>query len=338
MSLKEIKQILLALGVVMCSAQAANAQKELKFATLLPPTHIYTESLFAPVAKALNEAAGNELKVQIYPPPFATMGNSWERVNQGIVDISAQLLSAAPVPMPKADVVALPNLTQSSEAASVAMWRLYEQGLLDQALSRNVIVLGFFVPSANLLFTKSPVTSLDDFKGLRLRVASPVSARIIEALGGSPISLPSTEIYQALDRGVAEGLLFHSEALHSFHLDKLVDNQLQGQTFGMAPLAILMNRKSYESLNDKARAAVDSVKGEDLSRRLGKIFDGIESEHQRKFAEVEGNAVNTINPADLGNFNARMQQVIDQWVAQTDGGADVLAAFKREVDTAGKSN
>ena len=56
--------------------------------------------------------------------------------------------------------------------------------------------------------TSTPITSLDDLQGKRLRVSGLEQGRILERLGGSQVSMAGGEIYQALERGVIDGAEF----------------------------------------------------------------------------------------------------------------------------------
>jgi TRAP-type transport system periplasmic protein len=69
-----------------------------------------------------------------------------------------------------------------------AIWR--EIDALEEDFS-EVELLAFWTNNPSMLFTRNrPVRSLEDFEGLKVRVPDPVSASIVEAWGGMPVSLP----------------------------------------------------------------------------------------------------------------------------------------------------
>ncbi len=55
------------------------------------------------------------------------------------------------------------------------------------------------------LYTKKPITSIDDLKGKRFRT-SPVYVPFIKALGAEAVIMPAGEIYTAIERGVIDGV------------------------------------------------------------------------------------------------------------------------------------
>ena len=53
--------------------------------------------------------------------------------------------------------------------------------------------------------TKKPIRTLDDFKGLRLRFASPTIRDLVAALGATPVGVPPTEQVEQLQKGTIDG-------------------------------------------------------------------------------------------------------------------------------------
>lgn len=56
---------------------------------------------------------------------------------------------------------------------------------------------------------KKLVRSPEDVKGLKIRVAGKVEAMVVKVLGGAPVTMPSAELPQALQRGVVDGALIN---------------------------------------------------------------------------------------------------------------------------------
>ena len=53
--------------------------------------------------------------------------------------------------------------------------------------------------------TKKAIRNLDDFKGLRIRFASPTVRDLVQALGATPVGVPPTEIAEQLQKGTIDG-------------------------------------------------------------------------------------------------------------------------------------
>lgn len=71
----------------------------------------------------------------------------------------------------------------------------------------GVKVLALFAPPPSGLHSKEPIKNLADMSGGKVRAADKIAADTISALGGSPISVPTPELYQSLNSGVISKFL-----------------------------------------------------------------------------------------------------------------------------------
>ncbi|AEC21534.1 putative extracellular solute-binding protein [Pusillimonas sp. T7-7] len=73
---------------------------------------------------------------------------------------------------------------------------------LQAKFNSKVLTLWPFGPQ--IMFCKKPITTMDDFKGAKIRTFTTSMATMVEGLGGSPVTLQYAEVYLALQRGVAD--------------------------------------------------------------------------------------------------------------------------------------
>ncbi|MFZ7110880.1 MAG: TRAP transporter substrate-binding protein [Desulfatiglandales bacterium] len=66
------------------------------------------------------------------------------------------------------------------------------------------------------LWTKEPLKSMADLKGMKIRGHGGYVPFIVKALGATPVTTPSTEVYIALERGIIDGAVRNLPALNSF--------------------------------------------------------------------------------------------------------------------------
>lgn len=80
------------------------------------------------------------------------------------------------------------------------------RAVFDERLQRRfkakVLTLWPFGPQ--VFYCNKPIKSVDDIKGLKVRSFTPSMAALIQTLGGTPITLQFSEVYPALQRGVAD--------------------------------------------------------------------------------------------------------------------------------------
>lgn len=111
------------------------------------------------------------------------------------------------------------------------------------------------------IFLKSPIQKLADFKGLKIRVF-PAIAPAVKAIGASPLVLPMTEIYTAMERGIIDGFVTGASG---------VAKQFKGLTkayvepgFYRASFHVLANPKSWAKVPAATQAKViDFVRNAD---------------------------------------------------------------------------
>jgi TRAP-type mannitol/chloroaromatic compound transport system substrate-binding protein len=149
------------------------------------------------------------------------------------------------------------------------------------------------------LFSKKPLRSLSDFKGLKVRTPPGLTSMIFSKLGASPVNLPAGEIYTALSSGVVDAaemvsltedydLGFHEVAKYflfpSFHSMAAV-------------LHFEVNMEAWNKLPDHLKAAVEaamSIANENYDLMPSKADV---STYQKLISR--GNVHNTLSHADM---------------------------------------
>uniref|UniRef100_A0A7V3ZWW7 TRAP transporter substrate-binding protein n=1 Tax=candidate division WOR-3 bacterium TaxID=2052148 RepID=A0A7V3ZWW7_UNCW3 len=73
-----------------------------------------------------------------------------------------------------------------------------------------------------LMTTKKPVKNIDDLKGMRIRITGDVMARTMKALGAEVVSMPAAEVYEALSKGIIEGVFFANADFKALRLAEVI--------------------------------------------------------------------------------------------------------------------
>lgn len=163
------------------------------------------------------------------------------------------------------------------------------------------------------IHTREPVTTLADLKGVKLRVGGG-GVRLSEALGATPVTMPGSQAYEAIQKGVADGAMFPLEAVAGFRLYELVNHHLviPGGLY-TTPFALIMNRDRYESLSETQRAALDSVSGVKAAAILGRGWDEAD-ENGRKAALENGGTITEISTEELAKMREAASVVTSNWI------------------------
>jgi TRAP-type C4-dicarboxylate transport system substrate-binding protein len=79
---------------------------------------------------------------------------------------------------------------------------------VEERLNKQGIKLLYAMPwSPQSIFTKTPVTSMEDFKGMKFRAYNPATSRMTELMGAVPTVIQTGEIPQAFSTGMINGML-----------------------------------------------------------------------------------------------------------------------------------
>jgi tripartite ATP-independent transporter DctP family solute receptor len=192
------------------SPASAQAKAVFKASDVQPagyPTVAATESL----GKKLEAATSGRLSVQMFPS--AQLGAEKETIEQTQIGAIQLLRVSAGALGPIVDdinVVNMPFLFKNTAHAQKMMDGPIGQELLDR-ISANanagLVALCWMDSGARSIYnTKKPVKSIEDLKGLKIRViGNPIFIDMMNALGGNGIAMGYDQVFGALQTGVIDG-------------------------------------------------------------------------------------------------------------------------------------
>lgn len=267
---------LLAAATAVCLAMPAAAQDvTLRVSNWLPVSHPVVKDIMVPWAEQVKEATEGRVQVQILDAPLGPPPAHYDLVASGAADIAFSAHGYTPGRFVLTELQELPFLTPSSEANSVAFWRVWEKMLADQNEHAGVKVLALFGHGPGQLFTtKRPVSPVSGLQGAKIRVASEVTDQLVSNMGMVSVQAPSSESYELLHNGVADGIVFPYESVPFFKLEDTLKNALtvDGGMYNVS-FFMIMNQGRFDGLSEADRAAIDKVSGEALVRMAGKAWD-----------------------------------------------------------------
>jgi TRAP-type C4-dicarboxylate transport system substrate-binding protein len=210
------------------------------------------------------KAANVDLDVQVYPGASLFKPNEqWNALVNGQLDMSSFPLDYASGKVRSFGATLMPGLVRSHERAQRMNDSPFMKDIKAQIDKAGVVVLADAWLAGAVASKKGCIRRPDDIKGLKIRSAGPTFAQMWQAAGASIVSIPSTEVYNALQTGVADATDTSSGSFVSFRIYEQVkcltapgDNALW---FMYEP--VLMSKKSFNRLNKKQQ---------DVLRQAGK--------------------------------------------------------------------
>jgi len=242
------------------------------------------------------------------PPP-----QTYDSVVKGIADVGGSVFGFTRGKFPLTQVVDLPLRYKSGIAATRMINEYYKKFKPKEFDETQVMYLHAHGPG--LLHTKKPVYKLEDVKGMKIR-STGLSAKIVQALGGAPVGMPMNETWDALSKGVAEGVLCPNEALKSY---KLVDvTAYTTETYGCAYSSgffVLMNKARWKSLPKDAQGVIEKINQEWIEKQ-GKMWDEIEVEG-KDFAIKQGMKFISLSLNEDARWAAAVSPILNDYVTQS---------------------
>lgn len=306
------------LGLAVLAAQA----DEMKLANFMAPTHPYVAGTLEPFAAKVAEATGGAVTVKLYNGGELGAGpaDQYSRVVDGVAEFAIGLPGYTAANFPLTLLTELPGVI-TEEDGTAAIWKNID---LFQPEFQRVKLVALWSSASNLLYTRDKaVRTPADIKGMKIRVPSRNAGLEVEAWGGSPVSMPVSEIYNALQTGVIDGAMIDGTATKAFKLGEVANYLTVGMNTTISPFYILMNRDAFDGLTPDQQAAIEaagreaSVLGNQV--QLTEAAKGIEA-----FAAMPGKDVIRLSPEEAAAFNALTAGVTTQVVAETGGNAQAI--------------
>jgi TRAP-type transport system periplasmic protein len=153
----------------------------------------------------IEKATNGELKVRLHLAGTLQINpsNITQAVGENVVQIGDDLFNSGNIPV--AGIPRLPMLIQSYEdfAKADAVLAPYLQKAFGQ---KGSTVLASYTYPMQIVWGRKKLESLDDIKGMKLRVAQPEQGEFVRRFGGTSITMSAPEVPSALDRGVVDGI------------------------------------------------------------------------------------------------------------------------------------
>jgi TRAP-type transport system periplasmic protein len=290
--------------------KAYGGEIKLRYSLIWPPAHPITK-LAEEWARDVEKATQGRIKISMFPgntltPPM----QAYDNTAKGVVDIAGCLLAYAPGRLPLSEVLQLPlgykNGYQSSKLAN-AYYKKFKPKEFD-----DVKVMFLHGAAPGFIMTKKPIKSMEDIKGLRIK-ANAENTDIVKNLGGAPVTMPVSETYDALSRGVIDGCLFPIEALQGFKIGEVVKTVLEN--FGMSYMTsmyVIMNKAKWNQLTPADQAAIENINDE-YNEKMAKLWVALDNK-AKEFATGKGVTFLTVPQKDQTLTAEKMKPILDNYV------------------------
>lgn len=291
--------------------------ENLNYAHFMPPGSWQNQTMFLDWAEAVKEASDGEVNVTVFPAQ--TLGKApqgYDNAINGVADIAWTVQGYTAGRFPLSHIMELPGLFETAEVGSCAFQKLYDSGALDSEYEETHVLFVHTHGPGHIFTKEKAVTELADLESLKLRRPTAVIGKLLTELGAEPVGMPAPAIFEQVQRGTIDGYMLPWEAVSGFRLGEVTGNRTE---FGFYSLAFVatMNKDRYESLSDKAKAAIDANSGMKWAMIAGKGYDN--GDVTAEAALGANITTHTISADELPKWQAAADKTITDYLAELDG-------------------
>ena len=333
--MKTITKSATALALIF-AATSASAETVLTVSSWASPNHSMNSTTFPRIGEILSECSGGDLSVKIEyglaPPPA-----QYDTVRDGVADMTWIVHGYTPGKFVTTKLAELPGIAGNAEQISVAFQMTHEKYLAAAGEAKGVEVLTNFVHGPGLLNTVEPLEDgYKSLEGMKLRVGGGVANLIGSALGVAGVNVPAPAVYETIASGVAEGVFFPAETLFAFKTAELTKySYVNPDGMYTTSFGILMNSDTYEGLSDANRKCVDDMRGVEMARWVGKVWDEADDFGRDKATADNGLQTIEMDADQRAYFAEKTAGIEASVVAEVDGagvnGAEALEYLKSQI-------
>jgi TRAP-type C4-dicarboxylate transport system substrate-binding protein len=290
---------------------AAEKVITLKFAHFVPATTLEGK-IMQEWADEVGKRTNGRVKVNVYPgatlmPPQQT----YDGITKEVADIGYGIFAYHRGRFPLTEVIDLP-LGYKNPIVPTRMINAYYKKFKPKEME-DVKVLFLEAHGADIISTRKQISRLSELKGMKIR-ASGLSAKIVTALGGSAVGLPITDAYDAMSKGVVEGIVLDWGGLYNWKFGDVVKNYIvsPGVASSVAFYTV-MNKDKWNSLPPDIQGVFEKLDEEWIEKVAQKWVDW---ENMGKTELLKkGGKIITLSKEDNAAWVEKMKPILDEYVS-----------------------
>ena len=239
-----------------------------------------------------------------------------------------------PGKFPLTDVLSLATWVDGKDIATDIGNAMYKRVLNQEFPGVKMVELNGCIQA--FMWTKKPVKTLEDVKGLKIRTPGGQQTNYIKALGAEPLFMPLGDVYMAMETGTIDGIVT-CPPLIPLSTFMRWQNMPVVTTFGCVSEGVIMNQESWNKTPDDLKPVVD-----DVCHNPFHTTGGLTREvYKKMMKEVTDKKVELYNlpPNEADRWYERFRDVTRKWVADLEGkglkAKEVVKMYNEECEKRG---
>ncbi|MDA9405115.1 TRAP transporter substrate-binding protein DctP [Bradyrhizobium sp. CCBAU 45389] len=213
-------------------------------------------------AALIQERSKGAMTAEIYPGSSLMKTNAQvSAMRKGALDMSLIPISYAGGDLPELNIGLMPGLVTGYDEGLGWKNKPIGQEFSKFLAAKGLVIVTWIWQAGGVASRARPLVEVGDAKGMKIRGGSREMDLVLQAAGASVLSLPSNELYAAMQTGACDAALTSSTSLTSFRLEELAKHLTTGRAksywFMLEPL--VMSKAVFDRLSNEERDIIVSV-------------------------------------------------------------------------------
>jgi TRAP-type C4-dicarboxylate transport system substrate-binding protein len=306
--------VLIFLAIPFFSECVAQPQKRmvLSHGTFLPESgvhHIAVKEFF----KGLEDATGGAVKTEFHWS--GSLGGAKDLYGM-TVDRLADTSTVNPQytqgVFPMFSIFELPIQFPSGQVLTTAALRMYKKGYFDKEFA-NVKVIALYTLSPYILQCRErKLTTVEDFKGLKVRAGSAITAQMFKLFGAAPVQTTTAEMYSNLQKGVTDVDFSPFEAVIIFKTYEVIKYVNEWRTI-TSGFIIAMNKEVWNALPKGGQEYIEK-NWENYSLKYAAAYDAAHGRAKELLLKTPGREIINFAPGEKEKMDKLLASIWNNWI------------------------
>lgn len=305
-------------------------ERKLTFNAYLPSEH----TIWGPMEEmwsALEGDSAGAWDVELYPgEQLGKAADSVSMLQSGVADATFYASVYHPSEIPATQVWSLPHEYNVEQLLSARWAAAHEEGpYVDELKKEGLVPIAVInTPANELSTTGTPLDSLESLQGLQMRSGGDAMTQMLDAHGAIGVEVTTPEMFEALDRGMVDGVVYTFASWESVSVNDLLEHSTRGVEVITTALGIFLDIDVWEEMNEAEQAAVYE-RGREASIQATTAFLDENDEAFEKFVE-DGLEVYEWDDSMLKEFHDPLAGIRDDWAEEIESqGIEGKAALEQ---------
>ena len=263
----------------------------------------FRDRLTRKFAEEVGKRSKGDIVAEVYPGSSLMKTNAqFAAMRKGALDMSLYPLPYAGGEVPETNIGLMPGLVSSYDQGLAWKNKPIGKALTDFLADKGIVIVTWVWQAGGVASRSRPLVTPEDAKGMKVRGGSREMDMVLQTAGAAVLSVPSNEIYAAMQTGACDAGITSSTSLISFRLEEVAKHLTSGagQSYWFMLEPLLMSKSIFDAMPKNHQDIIMSVGAEmEAFGRKGAQDDDIEV---TKAYEKAGAKVSALDAATVGKW------------------------------------